>query len=135
MINCLRLENDLNELEKLNSWVESIAAVCNLTRKKAFSLRLVLEEIVTNVMKYAYGDGVDATVEIICCCMDDRLQLQVEDLGPVFNPLEVPDPPCGQELEEAEEGGLGILLVRSMMDEVNYKRLEEKNVLTMAMNL
>ena len=63
--------------------------------------------------------------------VDNELVVKVEDDGREFNPLELPEPDLEQKLEERPIGGLGIHLVRNLMDELDYKRTHNKNILTM----
>lgn len=127
----LILENRLSELERLTDWVASLGRDQGLDQGLVFKLEMCLEEIVTNVMKYAYGPGDGRSIVVTGRRQGDDLILEVEDEGEPFDPLthEV----MGQEkpLEEMEIGGLGIHLTKQMMDRVEYRRQDGKNVLSL----
>ncbi len=100
---------------------------CN--SKVAFTLRLACEEIVVNVMSYAYPEGSDGFLDVDIR-KDDRIVIRFEDGGVPFNPLEHENPDTTLSWDERPIGGLGIFLVRSMMDDVRYAYENQKNVLT-----
>lgn len=97
--------------------------------KVALTLRLVCEEIVTNVTSYAYPEGADGFLDVDIQ-KTDRLVLRFTDGGVPFNPLEQQAPDINQSWKQRHIGGLGILLIRKKMDDVRYARLGERNVLT-----
>lgn len=131
----LRLANDLAELSRLSDWVRELASELDLPPGKVFHLDMALEEIVTNVMKYAYGEDVDKPIEVSYELKNDRLMITVADYGPEFNPLQAEAPDTEKALEEMTIGGLGIALTLKMMDRVDYRRHDSKNLLTMVQNL
>ena len=92
-------------------------------------LKLACEEIVVNVTSYAYPEGSDGFLDVYIR-KDDRIVIRFEDGGVPFNPLEHEDPDTTQPWDERPIGGLGIFLVRSMMDDVRYTYENQKNVLT-----
>jgi serine/threonine-protein kinase RsbW len=92
---------------------------------------LVLEEIVTNVILYGCEDGLEHEISVRLSWEDPYIKLEVEDDGRPFNPLEAPPPDTGKPLAERQVGGLGIHLVREMMDELEYRRENDKNLLTL----
>lgn len=85
-----------------------------------FVIRLVLEELIVNVSNYAYGVDGDGPLRITLDRTSSRLTITLEDEGIPFNPLEHEDPDITQSIAERPIGGLGILLVKQMMDEVSY---------------
>ena len=100
---------------------------CN--KDVAMKLKLACEEIVVNVTSYAYPEGSDGFLDVYIR-KDDRIVIRFEDGGVPFNPLEHEDPDTTQPWDERPIGGLGIFLVRSMMDDVRYTYENQKNVLT-----
>ena len=93
------------------------------------TLKLACEEIVVNVTSYAYPEGSDGFLDVYIR-KDDRIVIRFEDGGVPFNPLEHEDPDTTLSWDERPIGGLGIFLVRSMMDDVRYTYENQKNVLT-----
>lgn len=134
MPHALTLANDLTQLERLQAWVESLGDELGLTPQQVFHLNLALEEVVTNVMKYAYGPGVDLPIGLLCRVGRTRVEIQVEDQGPEFNPLATPPPDPGLPLEQRKVGGVGIYLAEQVMDELSYARRGGRNVLTIALS-
>lgn len=101
-----------------------------------FKIRLSVEEVVENVVRYAYTDGIgwlEAGVEL----EDNGLMLAIEikDAGIPFNPLEAGEPDLDASLEDRKIGGLGIFLTKQMMDSVEYNYIDGCNVLTMKKKL
>lgn len=125
---CLR--NDFAEIAPAADAVD-----CFLTEQGAPSeilhlARLVIEELVTNTIKYGYDD--QGVHEI---CIQVRIEagamvLRIADDGRPFNPLEAPEPALHLPADERPIGGLGIYFVRSMSDSVEYKRSGKSNVVT-----
>jgi len=131
----LILANDLAELVRLREWIGRLSRDLNLDRDQVFALELTLEEIVTNVMKYAYGPGVEQPIRIGSRVQAGKLIIEVEDSGAEFNPLEVDQPSPDLGLEERKAGGLGIHFIRRLMDELAYERRQGRNVFTVAKKL
>lgn len=100
---------------------------CN--KDVARKLKLACEEIVVNVTSYAYPEGSDGFLDVYIR-KDDRIVIRFEDGGVPFNPLEHEDPDTTLSWDERPIGGLGIFLIRSMMDDVRYTYENQKNVLT-----
>ena len=115
---------------ELLEFVDGMTA--GLPTSTAHKLRLACEEVAVNVATYAYPDG-DGRVAITW--EDDadgkRVRVRFEDSGVPFNPLENPAPDLAAPLQERAIGGLGIMMVRRLMDDVQYVYLEGKNVLTL----
>jgi anti-sigma regulatory factor (Ser/Thr protein kinase) len=127
----VRLRNDLSEVQRLNQIVTEFAAQHGLAPELAFRVNLVLEEIVTNVISYGYDDHSEHEISVRLSWQDPRIELEVEDDGRPFNPLEAPEPEIDSPLVERPVGGLGIHLVRKMMDDFEYRREGDKNRLVL----
>ncbi len=125
----LILHNDIQQIPQLADFVETIAEESGLSQPLAMSLNLALEEAVTNVIVYAYPDGTDGLVDIEAILHKDRIRFIISDSGQPFDPTQVQEPDLSLPLEERPIGGLGIHLVRSIMDEVSYERTADKNIL------
>lgn len=127
----IALKNDLKEMGRLLDDVETWGKEHGLPEKVIFDLHLVLDEIFTNIVHYGYEDGGEHEVLIDVALEAGEVQVRIEDDAREFNPLERPDPDLGVPLEERKVGGLGIYLVRRLMDEVEYAREGGKNVLSL----
>lgn len=125
------LENSIEQLSLLAPFVEEICDELGLGPELVFNLNLVLEEAVTNVVMYAYPEGESHQIWLSAEEHAGCLTFTLQDEGAAFDPTEVPDADVTLSAEEREIGGLGIFLIRQIMNEVTYQRIEGRNVLTM----
>lgn len=122
------LQNDLNELERLNQLVEEFGAQAGLHVEEQYSLFLCLEEIVTNIINYAWPDGGGHQVAINVTVDDEHIKVQFEDDGVPFDPTKYPAPDMSKPASQRPVGGLGIHLVRGSTNEMWYQRRDDKNI-------
>ena len=127
----VQLKNNITEIERLSKIVAEFGENNNLSSKVLYALNLALEEILTNIISYGYEDNNEHHIVIRLSLKDEELVAEVEDDGRPFNPLEVPEPDISRPLEDRQIGGLGIHLVRNLMDGLEYSRHEAKNLLVM----
>lgn len=125
------LANALSEVERLGRIVEAFCESGGIGPELIFPVNLALDEVVTNVIRYAHDDERPHPIVVRLAIDEHALTAEVEDDGRPFNPLDVPPPDIGAGLEERPIGGLGIHLVRSVMSSVEYRREGGRNVLTM----
>jgi serine/threonine-protein kinase RsbW len=129
------LKNDLAELERLNNVIEEFGKRHGLPTNVLFDLHLALDEILTNVVSYGYDDRHEHEIIVHLTLGaggdSQRLEVKVEDDGRPFNPLETAPPDVQTSVEDRPIGGLGIYLVRRVMDDLEYRRQRGKNVLVM----
>jgi anti-sigma regulatory factor (Ser/Thr protein kinase) len=107
----------------------------DFTPELNFNLNLVLEEAVSNVILYAYGKEEQKEISLVAQSCDNNLVFVLTDSGTEFDPTKVPDADITLSAEEREIGGLGIFLIRQIMNTVEYQRIDGKNVLTMRKQL
>ena len=131
----LVIKNDISEISKLATFIEELSEELNLTPELNFNLNLVLEEAVSNVILYAYGKEVQKEITLLANMSNNNLIFVLTDSGKEFDPTKVPDADVTLSAEEREIGGLGIFLIRQIMDMVEYQRIDGKNVLTMRKQL
>jgi serine/threonine-protein kinase RsbW len=124
---CIVLRNDLSEISKLHQELENFGQKCNLSPKTLLELNLILEEVLTNVISYAYGDNQRHEIVVHADLRDAELVIEVEDDGRPFNPLQSSPPDLERPLEQRNIGGLGLHLVREFTNSIEYDRKEEKN--------
>lgn len=122
---------EVKEIERLNRLIRQFGELHEIPSRALYALNLALDEVVTNVVLYAYEGQAPGEVEVEVRVAGKELSAQVRDAGREFNPLEVSPPDLDAPLQERELGGLGIHLVRSLMEGLEYRREAEKNVLTM----
>jgi len=127
----LKLRNDIDEIPRLHGFIQTLSDDINLDHAQAMSLNLALEEAVSNVMLYAYPEGTEGQVEVEAAILDDRLEFKVSDSGVAFDPTVARAPDLTADLKDRPIGGLGIFLVKRIMDQVTYTRENGKNILSM----
>ena len=131
----LRLPAKLESLEIVRSFVLQTIKDLNITREIVPKVELVLEEVFTNIIKYAYPTG-EGDVEVQCARLNtDKLCFVIQDWGNPFNPLMKNNPDLSGDLFERRIGGLGIFLVRTMVDELDYRYEEGKNILKLCITI
>lgn len=119
----------LENLSEISSKVLSAAADRGLNKKQLNDLELSLEEAIVNICNYA-SEGRDGKLEVIVDTdKDGRIVVQVIDNGIAFDPLSIPDPDLTVDIADRPIGGLGIFLIRNLMDDVKYRRENNKNIL------
>jgi len=128
---CLTLPNDIETIPQLNEFIDTIAEGIGLDMSLTMSLNLAIEEAVVNVMDYAYPVGEKGDVEIEVVADDNWLTFTISDSGVAFDPTTKEDADTTLSAEERPIGGLGIFLVRQLMDTIQYERVNGKNVLTL----
>ena len=130
----LSMGNNLQDLCRLVSEVELFMHAQSLSSRTRYSVNLVLEEILTNIVKYAYDDECshEIEVEMSVSNSDVVVVIRCEDDGREFNPLSAPPPGIEDSIHQCDEGGLGIHLVRQAAHSMEYCRSKHKNVLTMS---
>ncbi|MBQ7663118.1 MAG: ATP-binding protein [Prevotella sp.] len=131
----LTLHNDVQQISKLADFVDAIAEEASIDPSLAMSLNLALEEAVTNVVMYAYPAGEEGDVDIVAELSDGSLLFTISDKGIPFDPTKKEDADITLGVEERQIGGLGIFLVRQLMDTVEYERKDGYNILTMKKKL
>ncbi len=123
------------KLENLSVVLDSVSSAClelGMDKSAVSELLVACEEIVVNIISYAYHPGQKGNIEIHVDKDDDgNLQIKIIDSGKPFDPLSMPDPVLDTPIEERPIGGLGIFLVKQFMDKVSYRREAGLNILTM----
>ncbi|RKY40217.1 MAG: ATP-binding protein [Candidatus Omnitrophota bacterium] len=121
----------LANLSKLIDFIVEGAKNAGFDEKSIAQIKLASEEIIVNVMSYAYKGG-EGHVEVSYTFHDDgTMEIEITDWGVAFDPLSLPEPDVAAPLNDRKIGGLGIYLARKVMDEVRYKRVDNKNVVTL----
>ena len=128
----LTLPNDINTIPQLNEFIDGIGEELNLDMSLMMSLNLALEEAVVNVMEYAYPIDVQGNVTIEAIANDTYLVFIISDNGIPFDPTKKEKVDTTLSAEERSIGGLGIHLVREIMDSVDYEYRDCKNILTLS---
>ena len=125
------IKNKVSELEKVARFVEEIGEELGLSMELQMNLNLVMEEMVTNVIFYAYPQDEEADIELLAKSDGKELTFVLSDQGKEFDPTAKEDADLDVNPAERELGGMGIFIVKNIMNKVTYQRLEGKNLLTM----
>jgi anti-sigma regulatory factor (Ser/Thr protein kinase) len=126
---------DAAELPVLTRFLQEFWSAANLPPAHALSFELALEEVFMNVVMHGTRPGMASKVEVSLAVAENGLTMTVEDNGPQFNPLALPPPNVTASLAERPVGGLGVFLVRQVMDAVSYHRVGARNRLIMIKSL
>ncbi len=125
----LKLSNKISELETIQLCLDELVEKWNVPAALGMTLNLVIEEAFTNVVNYAYDDSDEHCIEIVFEMQDKILSISLIDDGIAYDPTQNATPDLSLSVEERKIGGLGVYLIKSMMDEVEYERKAGKNIL------
>jgi Amt family ammonium transporter len=131
----MSVKNDLSEIATINATFGEFAKEHNLPTKIRRRMSVAFDDLLNNVISYAFQDEDEHEVEIRAELTGDRLTVTISDDGIPFNPLGITVPDTSASLEEREVGGLGIHLVRNMADDISYQRRIDRNVLSVVMHV
>lgn len=131
----LRIPNDVAMLCSALDSIDAFLERHGVGGTVPFTVRLVAEEIGTNVIKYAYEDSGLHEIEIDVRLASGRVILRVADDGRAFDPLQAQAPDLGLSVEQRNIGGVGIHLVRTLAERVEYARVAGRNVLSVAIRI
>jgi serine/threonine-protein kinase RsbW len=123
--------SEAGQLPVLTQFLQEFWSAADLPPAETVTFELALEEIFMNVVMHGSPADRVPRVEVSLALRDCCLTLMIEDDGPSFDPLSLAAPDVTASLEERRVGGLGVYLVRQMMDAVSYKRLGGRNQLSM----
>ena len=123
--------NDIQQLPELKSFIDDIVEKLKLQESIAMQLNLALEEAILNIMKYAFPANTKGNIDISAQADDVQLKFIIVNSGTAFNPTVTKNADVTLSAEEHQTDGLEIHLVRQYMDSVYYKRIDDKNILTL----
>lgn len=126
---------EASQLAVLNRFLRECWATAGLASAAVPSFELALEEIFMNIVMHGTRPGVTSRVEVSVTLGPDAVTMAIEDDGPPFDPLSLPPPDLTASLEDRKIGGLGVYLVREVMDDVSYTRVAGHNRLRMSKRL
>ena len=131
----LLIKNEVAELEQLVILIDEVTEELQLDPEIGMSLNLALEEVVSNVILYAYPEGTNGTVQIVANSDGQVLVFTITDQGKAFDPTQVKEADITLSAEERAIGGLGIFIVNQIMDNVSYRRENGQNILMLTKRL
>ena len=130
-----KLKNDASELDRLCQQLTNFGNTFGLSQKFIFQINLALDELFTNIISYGYKDKGEHLIKFAISCEDGTVVIRIEDSGVPFDvaEFEVADPK--KTLEDCRVGGLGLHLIRKLMDEIKYRRTDDKNIVILKKNV
>ena len=131
----LILKNEVSQISLLEEFAEGIGQDLSLELGLVMNLNLVLEEAISNVILYAYPTNVSQNITIDAQKIDNSLVFIITDTGVEFDPTKAKEANINLSAEERSIGGLGIFLIRKIMDTIEYQRVGDKNTLTLTKKL
>lgn len=123
----LQINGDPDSIAVVARRIEALAADRGWPQRLVFDLNLAIDELVTNAFAHGLAGRPDAQITIRLQQRDDRIELEILDNGIEFNPLAADAPDLDEGVEQRPVGGLGIHLVRQMMDQLCYQRVGDRN--------
>lgn len=127
----IAIENQIEELSFLSGKIDELAEEWELSPAMAMNINLVVEEAISNIIFYAFNDKGKHKINISISVESNILKIKINDDGIPFNPLLQQQPDITLTAEERPVGGLGIFLISQIMDEMNYARQKNQNILTL----
>ena len=131
----LIFKNEEQELTRVTEFMETVCDELQLNMHLAMKLQVAIEEMVTNVIFYAYPEGNRSDITLAAESDGKELTFVLSDTGKPFDPTAKVDADIHVNPMDREQGGMGILIVKNIMNEVTYQRLGETNQLTMKKQL
>jgi anti-sigma regulatory factor (Ser/Thr protein kinase) len=125
----LTVKNRIEDLLRVNSIFESFATQHEIGGRLRYHLLVSIEEILTNIIKYGFDEQGVHPIHITFRLVLENVEMEFEDRGREFNPLEVDEPNLETAIEDRQLGGLGIHLVKKMVDVAQYRREGDRNIL------
>ena len=131
----VELKNSLSEIARLAGIIDDFGQRHQIEPQSLYNMKLALDETLTNIISYAYADGGEHRIATRLSLEQGKWTVEVEDDGRPFNPLTASEPDTKQSLEKRPIGGLGIHLVRKLVDELEYRRQQDRNILVMRLKV
>ena len=132
----INIKSRLSGIEIMTVQLEKMCKEWDINENVAFSMNLALEEIVTNIINHGYEGKEEYSISIRFTLEKHNMRIQIKDWAPAFNPLDLPEPDdIDKPIEERNSGGLGIHLVKKFTDNFNYRRSDNKNIVTLIKSL
>ena len=131
----LTLTNDLKRVPRLNAFIDEVCEANGFDMATTMQINLAIEEAVVNVMNYAYPEGTKGDITIETKANNSEVSFVINDTGKAFDPTAKAEVDITLSAEDRSIGGLGIHLIRQIMDHINYERVDGHNILTLIKKL
>ncbi len=120
-------------LDEMRDFVANIAREAGFGNKDVYNIQLATDEAASNIIEHAYEGSANGIIELSCGMQGNAIKIVLVDHGEPFDPSEIPMPDLKADLSERKIGGLGIFLMRKLMDEVHYDSQPGRNSNTLTM--
>lgn len=126
----LAIGSEIAMVPEVSDRLEEALQANGFSSEEILDTQLAVEEAITNVIVHGYGRPGEPIL-VSCRVSGDRAEVSITDTAPRFDPLSVADPDTGEGIDDREIGGLGVYLIRKVMDEVSYQYEDGKNILVL----
>ncbi len=126
----LTINSDIAEIHHVSTCLEDLMGAAGFSTEAVLDTQLAVEEAITNVIVHGYKKP-GCEIRILCRMTNDAVEIQIRDLAPPFDPLSLPEPDLDSDINERRIGGLGIYLIRQVMDGFSYRYEGGENILTL----
>jgi serine/threonine-protein kinase RsbW/sigma-B regulation protein RsbU (phosphoserine phosphatase) len=123
----ISIANRAGEFARVAGLLDRFGAEHGLDSAIVADMQIALDEVLTNIGKYAHADNAAPQIDICLTVSENVLEAVIEDGGAPFDPLQVASPDLGAPLQQRRVGGVGIHFVRNLLDEVSYERAGDRN--------
>ena len=124
------IDSDILEIPKVSLTLDRALRVHGFSDEEILDSQLAVEEAITNVIVHGY-EQITGKILITFRITHGLAEVQIEDCAPPFNPLSIPDPDISVDIEDRKIGGLGVFLIRQVMDDIVYRYENGNNILVM----
>ncbi len=129
--NEITITSKTENLSQVRDFIKSIAETCGFTKEEIGKIILAVDEATTNVIKHAYHYADDKEINIKASCEKGKFSIVISDEGSVFDPNKIPLPDLKEYHKQKKVGGLGMFLMRKLMDDVKYEHFANRNKVTL----
>jgi serine/threonine-protein kinase RsbW len=126
----LTIGSDIEGIPAVSARFEGAMTACGYSPEEILDTQLAVEEIITNIIVHGYKKT-DGEIHLSCSITRNRIAIRIADTAPRFDPLSIPEPELEGDVDERKIGGLGIYLVRQVMDGISYQYENGNNILTL----
>ena len=127
IVQILDVKNEISEVERANDVLRELWVRCALPQDFEVPVTMCLEEVLSNIIRHGCLPGQDYDIKVRYRILNDGIEVEVSDNARAFDPLSLPPPDLTVPLEQRKAGGLGVFLVRKIMDEVYYEHRDGRN--------
>jgi serine/threonine-protein kinase RsbW len=122
------ITSDINEIEDISASLDTVMRAGGFPEDDILDTQLAVEEAITNIIVHGYED-VPGEISVSCREENGIIEVRLEDRAVPFDPLSLPEPDLESDVEDRKIGGLGIYLIRQVMDGIRYQFKDGKNIL------